>query len=86
MYILQYSPNFLIFMNTKWKYYSSFVINLISYTGVNWAGCSDTQRTTCGCCIYFGDYLIYCSAKRQHTLSRSSVETEYQGLANTMLD
>nr|GEW03808.1 ribonuclease H-like domain-containing protein [Tanacetum cinerariifolium] len=41
-------------------------------------------RSTLGYCVFLGDNLLSCSAKRQHTLLRSSVEAEYRGVANVM--
>ncbi|GKE44389.1 ribonuclease H-like domain-containing protein, partial [Tanacetum coccineum] len=56
--------------------YASF-----TYTDVDWAGCPSTRRSTSGYCVFLGDNLLSWSAKRQHTLSRSSDEAEYQGVA-----
>jgi len=64
----------------------SQVDTLITYTDADWGGCSDTRRSTSGYCVYLGNNLISWSAKRQSTLSRSSVEAEYRGVANVVAE
>ncbi|GJU61841.1 ribonuclease H-like domain-containing protein [Tanacetum coccineum] len=61
----------------------SSTTQLSAYTDADWVGCLVTRRSTSGYCVFLGDNLLSWSAKRQVTLSRSSAETEYRGVAET---
>ncbi|XP_055819236.1 uncharacterized mitochondrial protein AtMg00810-like [Solanum dulcamara] len=65
-------------------FYPSSTTTLVSYTDVDWGGCLDSRRLTLGYCVFMVDKLISWSTKRQATLSHSSVETEYRGVANVV--
>ncbi|GKB74154.1 ribonuclease H-like domain-containing protein [Tanacetum coccineum] len=64
----------------------SSTTQLSAYTDVDWAGCLVTRRSTSGYCVFLGDNLLSWYAKRQVTLSRSSVEAEYRGVANVVVE
>ncbi|GJS63431.1 ribonuclease H-like domain-containing protein [Tanacetum coccineum] len=59
---------------------------LNAYTDADWAGCPVTRRSTSSYCVFLGDNLLSWSAKRQVTLSRSSAEAEYHGVANVVAE
>ncbi|XP_071708106.1 uncharacterized mitochondrial protein AtMg00810-like [Rutidosis leptorrhynchoides] len=66
--------------------YKSRSTSLVAFTDADWGGCPDTRRSTSGYCVYYGDTLISWSSKRQATLSRSSAEAEYRGVANVVAE
>jgi hypothetical protein len=59
---------------------------LTMYSDADWAGRPDTKRSTSGFCVFYGDALISWSSKRQTTVSRSSAEAEYRGVANAVAE
>ncbi|GKC54224.1 ribonuclease H-like domain-containing protein [Tanacetum coccineum] len=59
---------------------------LTAYTDTDWAGCPVTLRSTSGYYVFLGDNLLSWPAKRQVTLSRSSAEAEYRGVANVVAE
>ncbi|GJT90366.1 ribonuclease H-like domain-containing protein [Tanacetum coccineum] len=63
--------------------FSSSTTNLVAYSDADWAGCPTTRRSTSGYCVFLGNNLL---SKRQPTLSRSSAEAEYRGVANAVAE
>ena len=58
-------------------------LELSAYSDSDWGGYKETHRSTTGFCTLLGPNMISWSAKRQHTVSRSSTEAEYRALGST---
>uniref|UniRef100_A0A2N9GQ99 Integrase catalytic domain-containing protein n=1 Tax=Fagus sylvatica TaxID=28930 RepID=A0A2N9GQ99_FAGSY len=56
-------------------------LHLSVYSDADWAGDPDDRRSTSGLLVYLGSNPITWSAKKQPTVSRSSIESEYRALA-----
>nr|GEV96475.1 ribonuclease H-like domain-containing protein [Tanacetum cinerariifolium] len=50
------------------------------------AGCLTMRQFTLGYCVFLGNNLLLWSSKRQPTLSHSSAEAEYHGVANAVAE
>lgn len=64
----------------------SSTTGLIAYSDADWGGCPSTRRSTSGYCVFLGDNLLSWSSKRKPTVSRSSAEAEYRGVANAVAE
>ncbi|GJT45880.1 ribonuclease H-like domain-containing protein [Tanacetum coccineum] len=81
--ILQYVQGTL---NYGVQLFSSSTTDLVAYSDADWVGCPTTRRSTSGYCVFLGNNLLSWSSKRQPTLSRSSAEAEYRGVANVVAE
>ncbi|KAI0494665.1 hypothetical protein KFK09_024807 [Dendrobium nobile] len=54
---------------------------LKSFSDADWAGDPISRKSTTGYCSFLGETIISWTVKKQHTVSRSSTESEYRALA-----
>ncbi|GJX27192.1 ribonuclease H-like domain-containing protein [Tanacetum coccineum] len=73
-------------LNYGLQLFSSTTSDLVAYSDADWADCPTTRRSTSGYCVFFGNNLLSWSSKRQPTLSCSSDEAEYRGVANAVAE
>nr|GEU79366.1 ribonuclease H-like domain-containing protein [Tanacetum cinerariifolium] len=73
-------------LNYGLQLFSSSTTDLVAYSDADWAACPTTSRSTLGYRVFLGNNLLSWSAKRQSTLSRSSVEAEYRRVANNVAE
>nr|GEZ74073.1 ribonuclease H-like domain-containing protein [Tanacetum cinerariifolium] len=66
--------------------FSSSTTDLVAYSDADWVGCPTTRRSNSGYCVFLGNNLLSWSSKRQPTLSRSSAEAEYRGVADVVAE
>nr|GEW24461.1 ribonuclease H-like domain-containing protein [Tanacetum cinerariifolium] len=66
--------------------FSSSTTSLDAYSNADWAGCPTTRRSIPGYCLFLGNNLLSWSSKRQPTISRSTAEAEYHGVANDVAE
>ena len=57
-------------------------LHLQYFSDSDWGGCPDDRCSTNGYAIYLGATIISWQAKKQNTIARSSMESEYKALAN----
>lgn len=60
--------------------------SLVSFCDADWASDQQDRRSTGGFCVYIGPNLLAWTSKKQSVVARSSAESEYRALADTVAE
>ena len=56
------------------------------FSDADWAGCKEDRRSTSGYCVFIGGILVSWKSKKQNIVSRSSAESEYKAMAQSIFE
>ena len=65
-------------------YPATTALDLIAYTDADWGRCISSRRSLTSFCIFLGGCLVSWKIKKQATVSKSSAESEYRAMSETM--
>lgn len=83
--ILRYLSGILHFgLNLQSNSHQAMILE--GYCDADWASDRDDRHLTSGFCVFLGSNLISWQSKKQHVVSRSSIEAEYRSLAHLVAE
>ncbi|XP_016694344.1 secreted RxLR effector protein 161-like [Gossypium hirsutum] len=68
------------------KFKKTHTLDVVGYSDANWGSDVDDRRSTTCFCVFLGGYPVAWGSKKQSTVSRSTAEVEYRGLAHTVTE
>ncbi|KAL5572901.1 hypothetical protein UlMin_022498 [Ulmus minor] len=64
----------------------SKTLTLLGFSDADWGNDLVDRRSTIGQCVYLGDNLVSWNSKKQHSVSKSSTESEYRSLTSVAVE
>lgn len=61
-------------------------ISITAYSDANWAGCSDTRRSTSGFCVFLGNALVSWSSKQQSIEQSPTLQQNVYGFDSFLVN
>ena len=61
-------------------------IRIECFLDADWAGSKEDRRSTLGYCVFFGENMFSWKSKKQNVVSRSSAESEYRAMAQSVCE
>ena len=55
-----------------------------AFSDSDWASCLDTRKSITSFYVFLGSSMVSWKSKKQQTVSRSSTETEFKAVANSV--
>ena len=59
---------------------------IVCFSNANLAGSMEDRRSTSRYCVFFGGNLVLWKSKKQSVVSRSSAESEYRAMAQSVCE
>lgn len=73
-------------LNHVFLLYEHSSLHLYVFVDANWIGNTDDKTSTLAYIVFLGANLISWNSKKQKTITRSTIEAEYQAITTTIIE